>query len=80
MGLVLASGVRLGLAGCGIGLVSAFFATRLLRTLLFEVDGLDPAVLTLATLAVLLIAVLASVLPARHAALLEPAEALRGDS
>lgn len=79
MGLILASGLKLGVAGCAIGLIAAFFATRLLRSLVFQVDVRDPVILALATLAVLLIAVLASVLPARRAAWLEPTEALRTD-
>ena len=79
VGLILVSGVRLGLAGCGAGLVAAFFATRLLRSLVFQVDVLDPAILIFATFAVLLITILASVLPALRAASVEPMEALRAD-
>ncbi|MGD0442431.1 MAG: ABC transporter permease [Edaphobacter sp.] len=79
MGLVLVSGIRLGLAGCGVGLAAAFFATRLLRSLVFQVNVLDPAILIFATFAVLLITVLASVLPARRAASVEPMEAIRAD-
>ena len=47
MRMVLVSGVKLGVAGCGIGAVAAIFMTRLLRSLLFEVDALDPLVLLL---------------------------------
>lgn len=79
MALVLGSGVKLGIAGCGTGLIAAFFATHLLQSLVFQIDVLDPAILALATFAIFLIAVLASVLPARRAALLEPTEALRGE-
>jgi putative ABC transport system permease protein len=79
VGLILVSGVRLGLAGCGAGLVAAFFATRLLRSLVFQVDVLDPAILIFATFAVVLITILASVLPALRAASVEPMEALRAD-
>jgi predicted permease len=75
--LVLASGVRLGLAGCGLGAIGAVFATRLLRSLLFQVDPLDPAVLALAAVSILLVALAASVIPARRAAAIEPMQALR---
>jgi predicted permease len=75
--LVLRSGARLGLAGCAAGLVMTFFATRLLRTLVFEVDVLDPLLLLCASLAILLIAILASLLPALRAAAVEPMTALR---
>ncbi len=50
MRLVLVSGARLGLMGCGIGIVAALFATRLLRSMLFQVDPLDPCVIVLADL------------------------------
>ena len=77
MRLILVSGAKLGVAGCGIGLVAAVFATRLLRSLLFQVDPLDPIVLVLATVSILLLALVASVIPARRAASVEPMEALR---
>ncbi len=75
--LVLASGARLGLIGCGIGAVGAVFATRLLRTLLFEVDPLDLAVIVLAAFSIFALALAASLIPARRAAAIEPMQALR---
>jgi predicted permease len=77
MRLVLVSGARLGLIGCGIGAVAAIFATRLLRSLLFEVDPLDPVVFALAAISIFLLALAASVIPARRAAAVEPMQALR---
>ncbi len=77
--LVLVSGAKLGLAGCVIGAVAAIFATRLLRSLLFQVDSLDPVVLVFATVSILLLALAASVIPARRAASIEPVEALRSE-
>ncbi len=67
-----AMGIVLGLAGAVVG-------TRVLATLLFDVSPIDP--LTLAGAAVLLFAtaVAASWVPARRAARLDPAIALRGD-
>jgi ABC-type antimicrobial peptide transport system permease subunit len=79
MRLILVSGAKLGLAGCAIGAIAAVFATRLLRSLLFQVDALDPAVLVLATLAIFLLALAASVIPARRAASVDPVEALRSE-
>jgi predicted permease len=79
MRLIVVSGARLGLAGCGIGLVTAFFATRLLRTMLFQVDPLDPVVMVVAALGIFALAVLASLIPARRAASIEPMQALRMD-
>jgi predicted permease len=79
MQLVLTSGAKLGLAGCALGAIGAVFATRLLRSLLFQVDPLDPLVLVLAAMSILLIALAASVIPARRAAAIEPMQALRSE-
>ena len=79
MRLILVSGAKLGLAGCAIGAIAAVFATRLLRSLLFQVDALDPAILVLATVSILLLALAASVIPARRAASVDPVEALRAE-
>jgi predicted permease len=77
--LILSSGARLGLIGCGIGAVASLFAMRLLRSLLFLVDPLDPAVIVLAVCAILLLALAASFIPALRAAAIEPVEALRSE-
>jgi putative ABC transport system permease protein len=77
LSLVVRQGMRLALLGVGIGLVAALALSRVLRTLLFEVTPTDP--LTFAGVALLLItvAMLASWLPARRAAKVDPMEALR---
>ena len=75
--LVLVSGAKLGLIGCGLGAVAAVFATRLLRSLLFQVDPLDPLVIVLAALTIFLLALAASVIPAARAASIQPMQALR---
>ena len=75
--LILLSGARLGLAGCGIGAIAAVFATRLMRSMLFEVDPLDPLVLVLAALSIFALALAASLIPARRAASVDPMQALR---
>jgi predicted permease len=77
MRLILVSGGKLGLLGCGIGAVLAVFATRLLRSFLFQVDPLDPTVIVLAAVSIFLLALGASVVPASRAALVEPVQALR---
>jgi putative ABC transport system permease protein len=74
--LVLSAGAELGLAGCLIGGVAAVFCTRLLRSLLFNVNPLDPAVLVLAAVSIFLLALAASIVPARRAASIEPMQAL----
>ena len=77
MRLILVSGAKLGLAGCMIGGLGAVFATRLLRSLLFQVDPLDPPVLVLAMISIFALALLASLVPARRASSVEPMQALR---
>ncbi len=79
MRLVLVSGAKLGLMGCGIGTIAAVFATRLLRSMLFQVDPLDPFVIVLAAISIFLLALAASVIPARRAASIEPMQALRAE-
>jgi predicted permease len=72
-------GVVLAAIGVAVGLAGALAATRLLHGLLYDVSPTDPAALG-ATCAVLLgVAALASWLPARRAAAVDPMEALRRD-
>ncbi len=77
MRLIFVSGAKLGLVGCGLGLIGSLFATSLLRAMLFNVDPLDPAVLVLAAAFIFLLALAASVIPARRAASIQPMQALR---
>jgi putative ABC transport system permease protein len=79
MRLVLMSGAKLALSGCGIGLIGGVFATRLMRSLLFQVEPVDPTVLALAALSIFLLALAASYIPARRAASIEPMQALRNE-
>ena len=77
MRLVLISGAKLGLLGCGIGIIAAYFAARLLRPMLFHVDPFDPIVIALAAISILLLELAACVIPAHRAASVEPLRALR---
>lgn len=77
MRLILISGAKLAAVGCAIGLLAAMATSGLLRSLLFDVNPLDPLVLTLAAIAVLALALTASALPAQRAASIDPMKALR---
>ncbi|AHG89736.1 permease [Gemmatirosa kalamazoonensis] len=69
-------GLRLAAVGVAIGLAGALVFTRLLRGLLYEVSATDPWVLGLTIVALLAVALVASWLPARRAAAVNPAEVL----
>jgi predicted permease len=79
VGLVLASGLKLAVIGCVLGLVGALAASKLMGSFLFGVSAMDPLVLTLASVLVLLLAVAACLLPARRAASVNPMQALRAE-
>jgi predicted permease len=66
-------------AGLAIGLPCAYFAGQALSTQLYGVGSLDPKVFAGATLALTVTAFLAAALPARRAASVNPAAALRGE-
>jgi ABC-type antimicrobial peptide transport system permease subunit len=79
MRLILLSGAKLAGIGCVFGLLGAMAASDLLRSFLYGVSPFDPLVLTVAAIAVLLLALTASALPARRAASIEPMQALRAE-
>jgi putative ABC transport system permease protein len=65
--------------GLGIGIPLAVLAGKLMKDQLFEVVPWDPAMLTAATVLLALAALVASVVPVRRAAGVEPMVALRND-
>jgi putative ABC transport system permease protein len=77
--LVFASAAKVAIAGCTIGLLGAAAASRLLGSFLFGVSPFDPLVLTPAAVFVLLLAWLASLLPARRAASTDLMSVLRAE-
>ena len=79
LGLIFASAAKLAAVGCCVGLLGAVAASHLLRSLLFDVSPFDPIVLVLAAISVMLLAMLASLLPAQRAASINPMSALRTD-
>ena len=79
LSLVMLQGMGMVAAGVMVGLAGSLLLTKLLRTLLFQVSPGDP--LVHATIVVLLVAValVATFLPARRAAALDPFATLRAD-
>jgi putative ABC transport system permease protein len=75
--LIVGHGARLGALGIVIGLVGALGVTRFLRTLLFGVSPFDLVSFVGVSVLLAAIALLASYVPARRAARVDPVEALR---
>jgi putative ABC transport system permease protein len=79
LSLVLFRAVRLALLGLAIGAILAAGLNRLLISVLAEVRPLEFAVIASASITLMVIAVLASYIPAGRAARLDPMIALRSD-
>jgi len=77
--LVLGHGLRLAAAGAVVGLVGAFATTRLVASLVKNVEPNDPITFVLVTVVLLAAALIAAYLPARRAARVDPMVALRAD-
>jgi putative ABC transport system permease protein len=75
--LVVARGARLTLVGLGLGLAGAATMSRLMTSVLFEVNSLDAATFTGVAVTLGAVTVAASYLPARRAARIDPITALR---
>jgi len=74
---VLRQATRLSLSGCGIGLLLAPVAARLLRSSLYGVSSFDPVTIVVVLLLLIGVALFAAYWPARRAAKVDPMVALR---
>ena len=75
--LILSSGVKFALLGCGLGVLGSLAVSRLVRSFLFAVSATDPIIYLTCVVIMLLMALLASMLPATRAASEDPLEVLR---
>jgi putative ABC transport system permease protein len=79
LGMVLRHGLSLATAGIVIGLSGAFALTRLMASQLYQVRASDPFTFAAVAVLLMLIALGASVLPARRATRVSPTVALRAE-
>jgi len=77
--LVVSEGMMPTLIGIGVGIVVAFVSGTLIEKLVFGVSASDPLTLALVAATLMLVALLASVLPAYRASRLAPSDVLRAD-
>ena len=75
--MLLRQGARTALAGVAIGIAAALGLTELMRSLLFGVSAQDPMTFAAVAALLILVALLASYIPARRAMLVDPIMALR---
>jgi putative ABC transport system permease protein len=77
--LVVFEGAHLAIAGIAIGLLAALALTRLMQTLLYEVNASDPVALFGTAVVLVTVAVFASYIPARRATQVDPTTVLRSE-
>src|SRR4029077_10283091 len=77
--LVLKEGMLLAFAGLVVGLAGTYFVGRVMKTLLYQVNAMDPAAISGVTGVLLLSAFCACYIPARRATQVDPMVALRDE-
>ena len=78
-GLFVRNGLTVSAIGACCGIAAALVLTRLMKSLLFEVSSADPLTYCAALAGLVLAAMLASYLPARRAARVNPVDSLRAE-
>jgi putative ABC transport system permease protein len=77
--LVVGSSLKVVLIGVALGLVGAYILTRVLSNLLYGISVTDPSTFVSMSLLLIIIALLASYIPARRATKVDPIIALRSE-
>jgi predicted permease len=79
LGSIVAEGLRIAMGALGLGLVVAYFLGRAVAGLFYGVAPFEPVAVGTTVAVVIMVAILASYLPARRAARIDPVAALRSD-
>jgi putative ABC transport system permease protein len=77
--LVLRSATKIAVTGCALGVLGSLSVSRLVGAFLFGVSATNPIVYVASVVIMLLLALLASALPALRAAAADPAQPLRSE-
>ena len=79
LGMIVKGGMQITLAGVGIGLLGALLLAGLIRSLLFGVLPTDPVTYVVVSLFLITVSFLATYIPARRAARVDPVTCLRNE-
>ena len=79
VGSIVRHGIVLATAGAALGTGIALVAARMVQPMLFQVSAHDPVTFVLVVAILVLVSVIASVLPARRAASVDPVIALKAE-
>ncbi len=77
--LVAGQGMRPAIVGLGVGLLAAFYGGRVMEAILFGVQPRDPLIFGATGALLVVVAVMATIVPAYRAAHVDPVRALRAD-
>ncbi|MGH8164268.1 MAG: FtsX-like permease family protein [Rhodanobacteraceae bacterium] len=77
--MVVRQSVQFAAAGIIVGIIGTLAITRVLGSVLYGVSPSDPTTLVVVSIIMLLVAVIASYVPAQHAMTVDPVEALRAE-
>jgi ABC-type lipoprotein release transport system permease subunit len=77
--LIVGHAMLLAAAGTALGLVAAALVTRVLEGMLYDIQPLDPISFAGGAVILVALALIASLIPARRAASVNPVEALRAE-
>ncbi len=79
LAMVLRESLWVLIAGLAVGIPLTYFASRQLKSMLYQLSPFDPVSFVLAIAAMLLVSAAAGFVPARRAASIEPMQALRSE-